>query len=90
MQCQLSENRYAFLCNYHETYTKTSNHSAGPILRLLASNWIFKEVEPDVFANNRLSSVMHKGQTAETLQKSCVTILPSMNITCQQDVFAAI
>ncbi|KLO06094.1 S-adenosyl-L-methionine-dependent methyltransferase [Schizopora paradoxa] len=31
------------------------------ILRLLASGWIFKEVKPDVFANNRNSSIMVKG-----------------------------
>jgi len=40
------------------------------ILRLLASAWIFKEVKPDVFANNRNSSIMVKGLSVEELQKS--------------------
>ncbi len=37
------------------------------ILRLLATNHIFTEVSPDVFANNRLSSVLDTGKSVEEL-----------------------
>lgn len=37
------------------------------ILRLLATNYIFTEVSPDVFANNRLSSVLDTGKPVEEL-----------------------
>jgi len=36
---------------------------------VLASRLIFKEVRPDVFANNKLSSVLDKGLAVEELQK---------------------
>jgi len=39
------------------------------ILLVLASRLIFKEVRPDVFANNKLSSVLDKGLAVEELQK---------------------
>ena len=37
------------------------------ILRLLATNYIFTEVSPDVFVNNRLSSVLDTGRSVEEL-----------------------
>jgi hypothetical protein len=37
------------------------------ILRVLATNYIFTEVSPDVFANNRLSSVLDTGKSVEEL-----------------------
>ena len=37
------------------------------VLRLLATNYIFTEVSPDVFANNRLSSVLDTGKSVEEL-----------------------
>jgi len=37
------------------------------ILRLLATNHIFIEVSPDIFANNRLSSVLDTGKPVEEL-----------------------
>lgn len=37
------------------------------ILRLLATNYVFTEVSPDVFANNRLSSVLDTGKSVEEL-----------------------
>ncbi|KAJ7140426.1 S-adenosyl-L-methionine-dependent methyltransferase [Mycena filopes] len=37
------------------------------ILRLLAIHHIFREVSPDVFANNRMSSVLDKGKSVEDL-----------------------
>ncbi|KLO09946.1 S-adenosyl-L-methionine-dependent methyltransferase [Schizopora paradoxa] len=42
----------------------------APVLRVLSSQWIFKEVKPDVFANNRLSSVLDKGKSVADLQHS--------------------
>ncbi|KLO13906.1 O-methyltransferase [Schizopora paradoxa] len=47
---------------------KTHPLKLGVILRVLTSNWVYKEVRPDVFANNRLSSVLDKGQSVEELQ----------------------
>ncbi|KAF7304096.1 hypothetical protein MIND_00641100 [Mycena indigotica] len=37
------------------------------ILRLLATHHVFREVTPDVFANNRISAVLDKGQSAADL-----------------------
>ena len=37
------------------------------VLRLLATNHIFIEVSPDVFANNRLSSVLDTGKSVEEI-----------------------
>ena len=41
--------------------------SPARILRLLATNHIFIEVTPDVFANNRLSSVLDTGKSVAEL-----------------------
>ncbi|KAJ7140439.1 hypothetical protein C8R46DRAFT_1013579 [Mycena filopes] len=40
------------------------------VLRLLAIHHIFREVSPDVFANNRLSTVLDKGKSVEDLLSS--------------------
>jgi hypothetical protein len=45
------------------------------ILRLLATNHIFTEVSPDVFANNRLSSVLDTGKPVEELVTKLVLFL---------------
>lgn len=37
-------------------------------MRLLASQHVFKEVAPDVFANNRLSSVLDTGKDLAALR----------------------
>lgn len=42
----------------------------GQVLRLLASAWIFQEVKPDVFANNRTSSILAKGLPVTQLLNS--------------------
>lgn len=42
-------------------------HSAR-ILRLLATNYIFKEVAPDVFANNLISSCLDTGKTFDQIK----------------------
>jgi hypothetical protein len=44
----------------------------GRLLRLLATQYIFKEVSPDVFANNRISSVLDTYKSAAELQAKCV------------------
>jgi hypothetical protein len=36
----------------------------GRLLRLLASRHIYKEVAPDVFANNRISSALDTGKSS--------------------------
>ena len=41
--------------------------SIARVLRLLATNHIFKEVSPDVFANNRLSSALDTGNSVEEI-----------------------
>ena len=45
------------------------------ILRLLATNYIFTEVSPDVFANNRLSSVLDTRKSVEELLAKLVLSL---------------
>lgn len=45
------------------------------ILRLLATNYVFTEVSPDIFANNRLSSVLDTGKSVEELLAKLVSIL---------------
>ncbi|KAJ7748947.1 S-adenosyl-L-methionine-dependent methyltransferase [Mycena metata] len=42
----------------------------GEILRLLATHHIFREVSPNVFANNRISSVLDKGKALSDLLTS--------------------
>ncbi|KZT30015.1 S-adenosyl-L-methionine-dependent methyltransferase [Neolentinus lepideus HHB14362 ss-1] len=45
----------------------------GRILRYLATHHIFQEVSPDVFANNRLSSVIDKGKSVDDLLTAPLT-----------------
>ncbi|KAI0049516.1 S-adenosyl-L-methionine-dependent methyltransferase [Auriscalpium vulgare] len=40
------------------------------VLRLLATNHVFREVSPDVFAQNRLSSILDSGKSVESMIKS--------------------
>jgi hypothetical protein len=49
------------------------------ILRLLATNYIFTEVSPDVFANNRLSSVLDTGKSVEELLTRLVLSLLNLS-----------
>lgn len=37
------------------------------VLRLLATEFIFREVSPDVFANNRISSILDTGKSSGDL-----------------------
>jgi len=46
----------------------SDSSKVGRVLRYLATNHIFKEVSPDVFANNRVSSVMDTGKSVATLK----------------------
>ncbi|KAJ7939652.1 O-methyltransferase, partial [Mycena leptocephala] len=48
----------------------TDPNKAGRILRVLANNHIFTEIYPDVFAVNRLSSVLDSGYSLAELQKN--------------------
>ncbi|KAJ6501155.1 O-methyltransferase [Mycena vitilis] len=45
---------------------------AARILRLLANHHIFTEIRPDVFASNRLSSVLDSGKSVGELEQSYV------------------
>ncbi|KAF8990715.1 S-adenosyl-L-methionine-dependent methyltransferase [Cyathus striatus] len=47
--------------------TNTDASMIGRSLRILATHYVFKEVEPDVFANNRLSSLMDTGKDSDLL-----------------------
>ncbi|KAI0260059.1 S-adenosyl-L-methionine-dependent methyltransferase [Gloeopeniophorella convolvens] len=47
--------------------TKVHPGKLARILRLLSTNYIFTEVSPDVFANNRLSSVLDTGKPIDEL-----------------------
>ncbi|KAH9993413.1 O-methyltransferase [Russula vinacea] len=50
--------------------TKVHPGKLARVLRLLATNHVFKEVSPDVFANNRLSSFLDTGKSVEELLAS--------------------
>ena len=51
---------------------------AARFLRLLASNFIFREVSPDVFANNRISSMIDTGKSSkEILAEQVLVLYPS-------------
>ena len=52
----------------------TESRLLGRILRLLSTVHIFREVTPNIFANNRLSSVMASGKTLDEIHKECVCI----------------
>ncbi|KAI0278934.1 O-methyltransferase [Russula aff. rugulosa BPL654] len=47
--------------------TKVHPGKLARVLRLLATNYIFTEVSPEVFANNRLSSALDTGKSVEEL-----------------------
>jgi hypothetical protein len=47
--------------------TNIDQRKLARILRLLATNYIFTEVSPDVFVNNRLSSALDTGKSVEEL-----------------------
>jgi hypothetical protein len=48
-------------------YDIVHQYCPARLLRLLATNHIFKEVSPDVFASNRLSSALDTGKSVEEL-----------------------
>lgn len=59
----------AKLCKYRGSGNCVSlmDVLSARVLRLLATNHIFIEVSPDVFANNRLSTVLDTGKPLEGL-----------------------
>jgi hypothetical protein len=50
-------------------FLMTSDLSEGRVLRYLATNHIFREVSPDVFANNRISSALDTGKSVSTIKE---------------------
>ncbi|KAK6991803.1 O-methyltransferase [Favolaschia claudopus] len=46
---------------------RTDPDKLSRVLRLLATHHVFRELTPDVFANNRISSVIDKGKSSEVL-----------------------
>ncbi|KAJ7183858.1 S-adenosyl-L-methionine-dependent methyltransferase [Mycena filopes] len=48
-------------------WTNVAPGKLARVLRLLATNHIFIEVSPDVFANNRLSSILDTGNSVENI-----------------------
>jgi hypothetical protein len=46
----------------------TEKNTQGHVLRLLATHHIGKEVSPNVFANNRLSSLVDSGKDFEVIK----------------------
>ena len=55
---------------------------AARFLRLLASNFIFREVSPDVFANNRISSMIDTGKSSkEILAEQVLVLYPSGRVS---------
>lgn len=54
-------------------HTVSDNTSTiGRILRFLASNNVFREVKPNVFANNRLSGSLDTGKSVKDVMTSSV------------------
>jgi hypothetical protein len=51
------------------------DHYVARVLRVLATQHIFKEVSPDVFANNRLSSIFDTGKSVDLLIAEYVLFL---------------
>ena len=49
------------------------------MLRKLASTFVFVEVAPNVFANNRLSSTLDTGKTVEEIKAKCVRIFRTLS-----------
>lgn len=56
-----------FVCQFVMLRAKISTNQAR-ILRFLATNYIFKEVTPDVFANNLISSCLDTGKTFDQIK----------------------
>jgi hypothetical protein len=73
----------------------TNDHLAARLLRYLAVHHIFREVSPDVFANNRLSSVLDTGKSVEEIMqkyvrsKCCYTHLQTEALTYSQSATEA-
>ncbi len=58
----------------------------GHVLRLLATFHWLREVTPDVFANNRLSSYIDSGKSFEQLKNACVTLFSLLTVICQRSL----
>jgi hypothetical protein len=57
-----------WVCIHHHNYgCSPSNTPLGHVLRLLATHHILREVKPNVFANNRVSSAFDTGKNIEDI-----------------------
>ena len=52
----------------YQTYPATAR-----LMRYLATHHVYKELQPDVFTNNRISSMLDTGKSVEELFSSYVT-----------------
>lgn len=52
------------------THLYQCNHVLGRILRLLVSCHVFRELKPNVFANNRLSETLDTGKSVKDILAS--------------------
>jgi hypothetical protein len=59
----------------HSTGHPSHAWDAARILRLLATHNIFREVTPNVFANNRISSALDKDKPSSVLFEKSVSFL---------------
>ena len=52
-------------------------HLAARLMRYLATHHVYKEIEPDVFTNTRISSMLDTGKSVAELFASFVVVLTS-------------
>jgi hypothetical protein len=67
--------RYLVRDELHSARHPSDAWDAARILRLLATHNIFREVTPNVFANNRISSALDKGKPSSVLFEKSVSFL---------------
>jgi len=51
------------------------------LLRYLSTYYMFREVEPDVFANTRMSSMLDTGKSVKDLLAQCVHFCLALYLT---------
>ena len=61
---------------------KTHPLLSARLLRYLANRHIFREVRPDVFANNRISGMLSTGKATEDLIRESVVLPTSQSHSC--------
>ncbi|KAK6980977.1 O-methyltransferase-domain-containing protein [Favolaschia claudopus] len=69
--------------------SKTNAALLARILRLLATHNIFREVKPNVFANNRISAVLDKGKPSSVLfEKRAERLVGTSGVTALVEFFS--